>query len=59
VFILLSFGLDRGLNSPRIAVRLEPYPRRRTHHMVIARPEELDEEVLGWLQEAHAFAQIK
>ena len=59
VFFTLTFGLGRRLASPRIAMAVEPYPGRWTHHMVIARTEELDDEVMGWLAEAHTFALIK
>ena len=57
--ILVTFGLGRRLESPRIAVAVEPYPNRWTHHIVVERKEQLDEELLGWVQEAWAFGEAK
>lgn len=57
--ILVTFGLERRLESPRIAVAVEPYPNRWTHHVVVARMEELDGELMGWLSEASEFARNK
>ena len=57
--LLVSFGLGFRLDSPRIALSTEPYPRRWTHHVVVARPEEIDEELLGWLEAAWRFAEEK
>ena len=57
--ILVTFGLSRRLPSPRIAVAVEPYPNRWTHHVVVAREEEIDGELLDWLAEAYDFAAAK
>lgn len=57
--ILVTFGLGYRHPSPRIAVAVEPYPNRWTHHVLVERPEQIDEELLSWLQEAYAFAQSK
>lgn len=57
--IVVSFGLDRRLDSPRVAAAAEPYPGRWTHHVPVAAEEELDEELLGWLARAWDFAQTK
>ena len=57
--LLLSFGLGRRENDSRIAVAVEPYPGRWTHHVVLARPEELDGQLLAWLREAWDFSQAK
>lgn len=59
VFLQLSFGLEYRLESPRIAVAVEPYPNRWTHHVLLTSPEQLDEELFGWLEEAYDFAQRK
>lgn len=55
----LTLGLPAPLDSPRVAVKSEPYPGRWTHHFVISRREELDAELLHWIGEAYAFAEAK
>ena len=57
--LLVTFGLSHRLSSPRIAVPVEPYPNRWTHHVVVAREEEIDGELLDWLAEAYDFAAAK
>ena len=57
--LLVTFGLSRRLPSPRIAVAVEPYPNRWTHHVVVAREEEIDGALLDWLAEAYDFAEAK
>lgn len=59
VFIILSFGLDRKMESPRIAVAVEPYPGRWTHHAIISDESQIDDELMSWLREAHDFALVK
>ncbi len=57
--LMVTFGLSHPLSSPRIAVKVEPYPDRWTHHVLVERPEEIDGELMGWLQEAWTFAETK
>ena len=57
--IVVTFGLDRRLESPRIEAVTEPYPNRWTHHLFVTSPEEIDEELMGWLGEAAWFAANK
>ncbi len=57
--LVVTVGLSHPLDSPRVAVRVEPYPNRWTHHILIERPEQIDEELLGWLVEAYEFAESK
>ena len=57
--LLVTFGLSRRLSSPRIAVAVEPYPNRWTHHVVVAREEKIVGELLDWLAEAYDFAAAK
>jgi len=57
--IVVSFGLGRREPSPRIAVAVEPYPNRWTHHVVVTEEKELDEELLAWLGEAWQFNRDK
>lgn len=57
--LLISLGLDRPIQSPRIRDVSQPYPGRWTHHILIGGAEELDEELLSWLRQAEAFALSK
>lgn len=58
-YIVISFGLPRRETSPRIDGATEPYPGRWTHHILIARPEDIDTQVMAWIKEAAAFAAAK
>lgn len=58
-YLLLSFGLSYRKEHPRIALAVEPYPNRWTHHVLVSRPEEVDEKLLSWLQEAYTFSECK
>lgn len=57
--IVLTLGLPALLDSPRIAMAVEPYPGRWTHHILINAPDQIDAQLLAWLQEARAFALVK
>ena len=57
--LLVTFGLSRRLSSPRIGVAVGPCPNRWPHHVVVAREEEIDGELLDWLAEAYDFAAAK
>lgn len=57
--ILVTIGLSYRLASPRVAVAVEPYPNRWTHHVLVSRAEQIDGELLGWLREAYDFAMVK
>lgn len=59
VCIIVTFGLGHRVVSPRIFQAVEPYPNRWTHHVIIQSAEEIDEELMGWVQAAYAFAQNK
>ena len=58
-YMVLTLGLPAPLDSGRVAVKTEPYPGRWTHHIVVSKPEELDEELLSWVREAYDFAAAK
>ena len=58
-FLMVSFGLARQEESPRIAACSQPYPGRFTHHVIVESEEEFDGELMAWLDEAHAFALSK
>ena len=57
--ILVTFGLSHRVEDPRIAVAVEPYPNRWTHHVVVDKPEQIDSQLLSWLQEAWDFSERK
>ena len=59
VFLTLSLGLPAPLESPRLAGAVEPYPGRWTNHIVVASPDEIDAELLGWARESRFFADLK
>ena len=58
-YFVLTLGLPDPLDSERVAAKTEPYPGRWTTHIVISRPGDLDEELFGWVERAHQFAQRK
>ena len=57
--IVVTIGLSYQLESPRVAVAVEPYPNRWTHHVLISAEEQIDDELMGWLREAYEFAESK
>lgn len=59
VFLILTLGLGARLDSPRVAVAVEPYPGRWTHHIILSHPVQLDDELLGWCRAAYDFARAK
>lgn len=59
IFIVVTFGLDHRVESPRIEIATEPYPNRWTHHLLISDIRELDDELLSWIKEAAAFSDRK
>ena len=59
VYLVVTIGLGHRLDSPRVDLAAEPYPNRWTHHVLLTREEELDGELMGWLEEAWRFAQEK
>jgi len=58
-YLVVTLGLPVPLDSERVAVKTEPYPGRWTHHIVVNKPEELNEELLSWIREAYDFAAAK
>ena len=59
VWMTVTFGLGYRKESPRIDVATEPYPGRWTHHVMVGSVDEIDEELLGWIQEAAEFSDTK
>lgn len=58
-YLVVTLGLPAPLDSERISVKSGPYPGRWTHHIVISKPEDLDGELLSWVQEAYGFSNAK
>lgn len=58
-YLLVSFGLARRAQHPRILQATEPYPGRWTHHVPVQSAEEIDPALMGWLAEAYAFSRAK
>ena len=58
-FLTITFGLSYRKESTRIDTATEPYPNRWTHHVMIGTEEEIDEELISWIQEAADFADRK
>lgn len=56
VFLTVTFGLRYKIPSPRVDVAVEPSPNRWTHHVIIGSVDEIDDELLSWLQEAAIMA---
>ena len=59
VWMTVTFGLGCRKGSSRIDVATEPYPGRWTHHVMVGSVDEIDEELLSWIQEAAEFANVK
>lgn len=57
--LVATVGLARQLESPRVAVAVEPYPGRWTHHILLTEPSQADDELMDWMREAYAFAEAK
>lgn len=58
-YLTVTFGLPFRVELPRIDSACEPYPGRWTHHVLIASPDEIDAELMGWVRQAAAFAESK
>ena len=53
--VMVSFVLPWPLASQRLFGRADG-PGKHTCHVVLSQAEQLDEELLGWLEEAYMFA---
>ena len=58
-YLVVTFGLDHRVQSPRVDAATQPYPGRWTHHILISAPEEIDGELLAWIKEAAFFSANK
>ena len=59
VWMTVTFGLGYRKESSRIDIATEPYPGRWTHHVMVGSVDEIDEELLVWIQEAAEFSDTK
>lgn len=55
-FIMVSFGLPYQVVSPRIAMSVEAYPNRWTHHVIVENADAIDETLLAWIDRAYSFS---
>ena len=58
-YIVITFGLNHKLESPRIDAASEPYPNRWTHHILVSDRNEIDDELMEWIKEAADFSDKK
>lgn len=58
-YLLVTFGLEAPIADPRVAVVTQPYPNRWTHHVPVAAPGEVDDQLLAWIDWAHSFSKRK
>ncbi len=58
-YLLLSLGLGYRKQSERVAMAVEAYPNRWTHHVLVTKEEDIDEELLSLIDEAYEFAVSK
>ncbi|MBQ8653952.1 MAG: hypothetical protein IJ507_03365 [Clostridia bacterium] len=56
---VVTFGLAERIEHPRIKQASEPYPNRWTHHVIVASAQEIDAELMGWIEQACRFASCK
>ena len=55
----LTLGLPDALDSARVAAQTEVRPGRWTVHFVIGSEQDLDGEMLFWIEQAYAFSERK
>ena len=58
-YLVITLGMPYPLESPRVAVKTEPYPGRWTTHIVVGEVGDIDDELLSWVREAHDVAKNK
>lgn len=51
--ITLTFDLNRRIDDGRIEEVVVPHPGRFTHHVIIEKESDLDQEVREWLRKAY------
>lgn len=58
-FMMVSFGLPYQIDMPRIAMSVEAYPNRWTHHIIVETADDIDETLLAWIDDAYCFSESK
>ena len=54
--ITITFGLPDCVGSPRIHQTVQIRHHRWTHHVKVSHPDEIDAELMRWLDGAYAYA---
>ena len=55
-YLVVTLGLGEPINSPRIDGAVEIRPGRWTLHITLGSPDEVDDELMGWVERAAAFS---
>ena len=58
-YIVVSFAADRRIDHPRIVSVAEPYPHRWTHHVLVSCPEDVDDKLLDWVEQAYRLTNAR
>ncbi|MGI5917377.1 MAG: DUF5655 domain-containing protein [Anaerolineae bacterium] len=59
VYMIVSFGAPYRIDSPHIVEAVEPYPNRWTHHVIIERLQDIDDQVMEWIDLSYHFSLTK
>lgn len=51
----VTFGLDAPIEDPRVGLVVEPYPNRWTHHVALSGANQVDDQLLDWIDLAWHF----
>lgn len=51
--LMVTFGLSAPLQSPRLFAVANPAPGRYTHHVQVADPADIDEQLMQWIEWSH------
>ncbi len=57
VYLTVTFGLGYKKISPRIDAAAEVRPTRWTHHVLVTSPQEIDDELTGWIMESFELSE--
>ena len=53
--LVVSFGLGRPLEHPRLFAVANPAPGRYTCHVLVKAPPDIDAELMAWVRQSHDF----